>query len=45
MAEPLLAVKGLHTGYGSTEILRGIDLDVHPGEIVTVLGSNGRRRR
>ena len=41
MVEPLLAVKGLHTGYGSTEILRGIDLDVHPGEIVTVLGSNG----
>jgi branched-chain amino acid transport system ATP-binding protein len=41
MVEPLLAVKGLHTGYGSTEILRGIDLDIHPGEIVTVLGSNG----
>jgi branched-chain amino acid transport system ATP-binding protein len=41
MVETLLAVKGLHTGYGSTEILRGIDLDVHPGEIVTVLGSNG----
>jgi branched-chain amino acid transport system ATP-binding protein len=41
MAEPLLAVEGLHTGYGSTEILRGIDLAVQPGEIVTVLGANG----
>ncbi len=41
MPEPLLAVRGLHTGYGSTEILRGIDLNVHPGEIVAVLGANG----
>src|SRR5580693_9460252 len=41
MAEPLLAVESLHTGYGSTEILRGVDLAVQPGEIVTVLGANG----
>jgi branched-chain amino acid transport system ATP-binding protein len=41
MAELLLAVQGLHTGYGGTEILRGIDLAVHAGEIVTVLGANG----
>jgi branched-chain amino acid transport system ATP-binding protein len=41
MAEPLLAVTGLHTGYGATEILRGVDLAVQPGEIVAVLGSNG----
>jgi branched-chain amino acid transport system ATP-binding protein len=41
MAEPLLAVEGLHTGYGGTEILRGVDLAVQPSEIVTVLGANG----
>ena len=41
MPEHLLAVQGLYTGYGSTEILRGVDLDVHAGEIVTVLGANG----
>ena len=41
MAEPLLAVSALHAGYGTTEILRGIDLCVTPGEIVAVLGSNG----
>jgi branched-chain amino acid transport system ATP-binding protein len=40
MAE-LLAVTGLHAGYGATEILRGIDLAVHEGETVAVLGSNG----
>jgi len=41
MPEPLLAVNGVHAGYGGTEILRGIDLHVHSGEIVTVLGVNG----
>jgi branched-chain amino acid transport system ATP-binding protein len=41
MAEPLLSVSGLHTGYGSTEILRGVDLEVRPGEVVAVLGANG----
>jgi branched-chain amino acid transport system ATP-binding protein len=38
---PLLEVNGLHAGYGATEILRGLDLKVFPGEIVTVLGANG----
>jgi branched-chain amino acid transport system ATP-binding protein len=41
MPEPLLALNGLHAGYGSTEILRGLDLNLHAGEIVTVLGANG----
>src|SRR4029079_8743185 len=41
MPEPLLAVGGLHTGYGAAEILRGVDLAVGPSEIVAVLGSNG----
>ena len=40
MAE-LLAISGLHAGYGATEILRGIDLAVNENEIVAVLGSNG----
>jgi branched-chain amino acid transport system ATP-binding protein len=41
VAEPILAVSGLHVGYGATEILRGVDLSVNAGEIVAVLGSNG----
>ena len=41
MAEPVLALSGVHTGYGATEILRGVDLTVGQGEIVAVLGSNG----
>jgi len=39
--EALLAVEGLRAGYGETEVLRGVDLEVGFGEIVAVLGSNG----
>jgi branched-chain amino acid transport system ATP-binding protein len=41
MPDALLAISGLRAGYGATEILRGVDLTVGPGEIVAVLGSNG----
>jgi ABC-type branched-subunit amino acid transport system ATPase component len=37
----LLEVKGIVGGYGEADILRGIDLHVQPGEIVTVAGTNG----
>jgi branched-chain amino acid transport system ATP-binding protein len=40
-AETLLAVRNLCAGYGETEVLRGVDLTIAPGEIVAVLGSNG----
>jgi branched-chain amino acid transport system ATP-binding protein len=37
----LLEVAGLHAGYGSGEVLHGIDLTVDEGEVVVVLGANG----
>lgn len=37
----MLEVSGLRAGYGGTEVLRGVDLAVGPGEVVAVLGSNG----
>ncbi len=40
-AEPLLRISGLAAGYGGTQVLRGIEFDVMPGEIVAVLGANG----
>jgi branched-chain amino acid transport system ATP-binding protein len=39
--EALLDVRDLRAGYGETEVLRGVDLTIAPGEIVAVLGSNG----
>lgn len=38
---PLLQVKNIHTYYGNIHALHGISLEVHTGEIVTLIGSNG----
>lgn len=37
----LLSVDQLHCGYGSNEIIHGIDFHVELGEVVTILGPNG----
>jgi branched-chain amino acid transport system ATP-binding protein len=39
--EPLLDAKGLHTHYGASHILRGVDFTVARGETVGLLGRNG----
>jgi branched-chain amino acid transport system ATP-binding protein len=41
MAKPLLTVRGVETFYGKIQALKGIDIDVNEGEIVTLIGSNG----
>ncbi|MDP2619022.1 MAG: ABC transporter ATP-binding protein [Hyphomicrobiales bacterium] len=40
-AAPLLSVQGVETYYGNIQALRGVDLEVYPGEIVTLIGANG----
>ncbi|MER9893862.1 ABC transporter ATP-binding protein [Mesorhizobium sp. M0119] len=40
-AAPLLAVRGLNAWYGESHALHGVDLEVFPGETVTLLGRNG----
>ncbi|MDO6966663.1 ABC transporter ATP-binding protein [Rhizobium alvei] len=37
----MLTVEGLRSRYGRIEVLHGVDLTVHSGEIVTVVGANG----
>ncbi|MDP6263366.1 MAG: ATP-binding cassette domain-containing protein, partial [Rhodospirillales bacterium] len=37
----MLRVSGIHAFYGNTEALRGVDLDINKGEIVTLIGANG----
>lgn len=39
--ELLLEVKGLHVSYGAIHAIKGIDLHVNKGEVVTILGANG----
>jgi branched-chain amino acid transport system ATP-binding protein len=38
---PLLEVRELRAGYGTIEVVHGLDLAVHPGEVVALLGPNG----
>ena len=41
MTQPLLAIRGVKTFYGNIMALKGVDLDVNDGEIVTLIGANG----
>ena len=41
VAEPLLKISGLTVAYGGIEAVKGIDLEVARGELVTLIGANG----
>lgn len=41
MTAPLLAIEGLHVGYGGVVAVAGVDLRVDAGEIVALVGGNG----
>jgi branched-chain amino acid transport system ATP-binding protein len=41
MTSPLLRVADLHAYYGESHVLKGVDLHVNSGEVVTLLGRNG----
>ncbi|MDF9750503.1 ABC transporter ATP-binding protein [Arthrobacter sp. ES3-54] len=38
---PILSARGVHHAFGQTEALRGIDVDVHAGEVLAVMGPSG----
>ena len=39
--QPLLSIRGVKTYYGNIVALKGVDLDIYEGEIVTIIGANG----
>jgi branched-chain amino acid transport system ATP-binding protein len=41
LTSPLLDVRGLVLGYGRTDAVKGIDLSVEAGRVVTLIGANG----
>ena len=41
MNTPLLAVKDLKVAYGGIQAVKGVSFEVHPGELVSLIGANG----
>lgn len=41
MNAPILQLRGIRAGYGTIEVLHGLDLTVNTGEVVALLGPNG----
>ncbi len=41
MTQTLLKVRGLQVAYGGIEAVKGVDFEVHEGELVSLIGSNG----
>lgn len=39
--QPLLSIKGLQVAYGGIQAVKGVDMDVYEGELVTLIGANG----
>jgi polar amino acid transport system ATP-binding protein len=38
---PVIAVSGLHKYFGAAHVLRGVDLEVHAGEVLVIIGPSG----
>jgi len=41
MAEPMVKAEGVHKSFGRLEVLKGISLEVQPGEVMCILGVSG----
>jgi iron complex transport system ATP-binding protein len=41
MSAPLIEIRGAGFSYGQQAVFGGVDLDVYPGEVLTILGPNG----
>ncbi|MGH7855200.1 MAG: ABC transporter ATP-binding protein [Candidatus Binatia bacterium] len=41
MTTPIIEARGLHTYYGASHVLQGVDLTIHGGEAIGLMGRNG----
>ena len=41
MTEKILELKNLHKSFGNLEVLKGIDLSVNKGDVISIIGSSG----
>jgi len=41
MSETVISIKDLSKSFGDHEVLRKIDIDVHSGEVICIVGSSG----
>ncbi|MDP1727702.1 MAG: ABC transporter ATP-binding protein [Bacteroidota bacterium] len=39
--EPIISIKNLYKNYGKKEVLKGINLDIYPGQVIGYIGPNG----
>ena len=40
-AVPVIEIRGLHKAYGVLEVLKGVDVTAHPGQVISLIGSSG----
>lgn len=41
MAEPIIKIHNLHKSFGNLEVLKGVDVTIHKGEVVSLIGASG----
>ena len=41
MGEPFVKIRDIHKSFGKTQVLKGVDLDVEKGDVVTLMGPSG----
>jgi len=41
VTEPILSLRGINKSFGAVHVLRGVDFDVHPGQVTALVGDNG----
>ncbi|WP_281274959.1 amino acid ABC transporter ATP-binding protein [Brevibacillus fluminis] len=41
VAEPIIKIENLHKSFGELEVLKGVDVTIHKGEVVSLIGASG----